>query len=417
MPGAPGGRAITLILPVALAFAVHAPSLGHDFMSDDVKLVLQNPQITGPAPLGSLLRTDWFDTGRDARIGYYRPLTKVSLRATYAVFGARPWAYHAGNVVTHAAAVFALALLLGMLLPGPAATLGACLFAVHPSTVQAVDIVTARSDLLAGLFVLAACTLAARLPSKAAPFAGASSLVAAFALCAFASKESAILLPLPLAAAAAAGGARPRHLVFLLAPVLAVEALFLAVRSRIVDIAPLANALASLDALGRARAILAAIALYVGRLVSGLPITRLPEVPHGVTPAVLAGAVLLALGAVVLVRGRGRSTASFGVGLLLSSLAPALAIWLIHIPRWKDELPVAERWLYVPAAGAGVLMAAALARVSPRTGAAAGGLVVLAFAATSVERAAMYRSQEAMADYVSSEYLAADPARLKPREL
>jgi tetratricopeptide (TPR) repeat protein len=61
-------------------------------------------------------------------------------------------------------------------------------------------------------------------------------------------------------------------------------------------------------------------------------------------------------------------------------------------------------------------MAAALSRLAPRTATLAGGAVIVAFAATSAERAAMYRSQEAMAEYVSSEYLSADPASLNPRE-
>lgn len=416
MPGGPRGRALALLVPVALAVAVHARSLGHGFMSDDAKLVLENPQITAGAPLGVLLGTDWFDTGHADRIGYYRPLVKLSLRATYAIAGARPWAYHAGNVLAHAAAVLALALLLGALVPPAAAATGACLFAVHPSTVQAVDIVTARSDLLAGAFVLAACALVARLPFGAPASPARRGLVALAALLAFASKESALLLPVPLAAVAAARGARPRSLAALLAPVLAAEALFLAVRSRVVDVAPLANALASLDVAGRARAVLAAIAAYAGRLVTGLPITRLPGVPDHVTPAVVVGALLLLAGASAVVLGRGRTPISFGLVLVATSLAPALAIWFIHIPRWKDELPLAERWLYLPAAGAAILMAAALARLPVRASLLGGGALVLAFSATSVERAAMYRSQEAMAEYVSSEYLAADPATLNPRE-
>lgn len=416
MPEASRGRVLALLLPVALAVAVHARSLGHGFMSDDTQLVLQNPQITGGAPLSVLLGTDWFDVGHAERIGYYRPLVKLSLRATYAVFGARLWAYHAGNVLAHAAAVLALALLLSSLVSPAAAALGACLFAVHPSTVQAVDIVTARSDVLAGAFVLAACALVARLPAGSTVSPARRALIALGAILAFASKESALLLPLPLAAVAVARGARPRSVAALLAPVLAVEALFLVVRARVVGVSTMSNALVSLDLAGRTRAILAAIAAYAERLVTGLPITRLPHVPNHVTAAVVFGAALLVAGAAVIILGRGRTPASFGVVLLVSSLAPALAIWFIHIPRWKDELPLAERWLYLPCAGGAVLLAAALSKLSVRAGVLTGGAVVLVFSATSVERAAMYRSPEAMAEYVSGEYIAADPATLDPRE-
>jgi tetratricopeptide (TPR) repeat protein len=89
---------------------------------------------------------------------------------------------------------------------------------------------------------------------------------------------------------------------------------------------------------------------------------------------------------------------------------------LIHIPRWKDELPVAERWLYLPAAGVGVLAAVLLARV-PRRVAQVGGFGVLAaLGATAVERTGMYRSQEALGAYTAAEYLGTKQADLNPRE-
>ena len=104
--------------------------------------------------------------------------------------------------------------------------------------------------------------------------------------------------------------------------------------------------------------------------------------PERATLAVSIGAALLAAGAFVLARSRGRTAASFGVVPLGSSLAPALAIWPIHTPRWKDELPVAERWLYLPVAGAAVLLGPR-SRGSPRARPLAGAAVVVAFAATT----------------------------------
>src|SRR5450756_2451072 len=98
-----------VLLAVALALAVHSRSLGHAFMSDDGKLILDNPQVTQGGHLRELFTTDWFDTGGAGRIGYYRPVVKLSLRATWAIAGGRAWAFHLGNVLSHAAAVFFLA--------------------------------------------------------------------------------------------------------------------------------------------------------------------------------------------------------------------------------------------------------------------------------------------------------------------
>lgn len=383
-------------------------------MSDDGKLILENPQITEKGHLRELFTTDWFDTGGGGRIGYYRPVVKLSLRATWAVAGDRAWAFHLGNILSHAAAVFFLALVLVRLLPPVPAAFGASIFAVHPATVQAVDIVTARSDVLAAAFSLAACAALAAFADT-----GRRVLLVALplaALAAFGSKESALLVGLPLVALGLEKRLAPGRLAAALAPVFVVEALFLLVRSRFVHVVPYPNSLATLPALDKVLGVLATVGVYAGTFVTGLPILRLPPLPTHATPAVVAGAAALLGAALVLVRDRLRSPASFGIVLLLSSLTPALAIWLIHIPRWKDELPVAERWLYLPAAGCGVLAAVLLARL-PRRLALAGGFGVLAaFGAAAVERSGMYRSQGALADYIAAEFLGAKPEEMNPRQ-
>ena len=60
--------AAALVIPFLLALAVHARSVGFDFMSDDGKLVLDNPQVTSAGPLRALLATDWSTPGTAARL-------------------------------------------------------------------------------------------------------------------------------------------------------------------------------------------------------------------------------------------------------------------------------------------------------------------------------------------------------------
>lgn len=381
-------------------------------MFDDQKLILENPQVTESGHLRELFTTDWFDTGGAGRIGYYRPVIKLSLRATWAVAGGRAWAFHLGNVLAHAVAVFFLALVLVRLLPPVPAALGASIFAVHPATVQAVDIVTARSDVLAAAFSLAACAALAAFADT-----GRRMLLVALplaALAAFGSKESALLLGVPLVALGLAKRLAPGRLAAALVPVFMVEALFLVVRARLVHVMPSPNSLANLPAGEKALGVLAAVGVYAGHLATGLPILRLPPVPTDTTPAVVAGTAILLIASVVLARNRLRSPACFGIVLLFSSLAPALAIWLIHVPRWKDQLPVADRWLYLPAAGAGVLAAVLLARAPRKLALVGGSCLLAAFGATAVERARMYRSEEALTEYIAPEYLGAKPEELNP---
>jgi tetratricopeptide (TPR) repeat protein len=385
-------------------------------MSDDGTLILRNPQITEPGHLGRILTTDWFDVDRPGlAIGYYRPVSKLSLRATWALAGPRPFWFHVGNVAAHGVAVLALALLLRALAGPAAALLGALLFAVHPMTVQAVDIVTARSDLLAALFSLWACAALVAFART-----GKRVLVAACAvasLLAFGSKESAALLPAILAVVGLVAGLPPRRLAAALAPVLAGEALVLALRAAAVHVAPRPNGLAALPWSERGLAVLKALGTYGASLATGAPIVRLPQLPGGLSdPLVFLGALLAGCGVLAVVLLPRTRLAGFGAALIGASLAPALALWLIHIPRWHREVPVAERWLYLPCAGAGILWAALAARFPRRPVQAGIAAVTLAMAALTVDRSAMYASQEAMSRYVEAWYVGADETRMNPRE-
>ena len=112
---------------------------------------------------------------------------KASLRATYRLAGASPQAFHLGNVLAHALAALLLATVaLGIAGPVPALVTGA-VFAVHPMTVQAVSIVTARSDVFAALFTFAAFVAVLRYGKTGS--APALMAILAFELLAFGSRS------------------------------------------------------------------------------------------------------------------------------------------------------------------------------------------------------------------------------------
>ena len=392
---------------------MQSPSLTHGFMGDDQILILENPQITRSTSLGELLATDWFDRGATGSIGYYRPVTKLSFRATWALFGKSPFGFHLGNLLGHSAAVLALTLLLVPLVGAPAAALGATLYGVHPMTVQAVQNITARSDVLAGAFFLGTLAFVARWSVQG----GARWLLAAAAAAALAigSKESALLVPLVAGAVALALVREPRRAALpALTTAFAVLA-GLAVRLAVVQVTPFPNPLAELGLFDKLMCVSKAIGAYVGPLVTGKAIILLPQHPAGPgDPGVLLGLAFLALLAAVVVVGRFCSTAALGAILLLASLAPALAIWLLQIPMWRGEIPVAERWLYLPVAGAAILGGEMLRRLPGRSRGIAGIALVAAFAFATLRMTPAYASAEAYNGWISSTFLASPPRN--PRE-
>lgn len=402
-----------LLLPPLVALAVHAGNLRADFMGDDAFLILSNPQITRPGPLSKLLLTDWFNRNAREAIGYYRPLVKASFRATYAWFGANPTAFHAGNILLHALATLMLALVLRRLVPLGAAVAGACLFAAHPDTVQAVGNITARSDVLSAALALACCAAFAEwLLTRRALWMGLGLLACALAL---GSKESVLLLPVFLVLLGLSMGQPLRRVAGSVLPFLAVLAAYLGLR-RAVGISPIPSPLAQLSWGGRALAALKALGAYVGPLLFARDIVLLPRQPtSALDPLVLLGLATVVVGIAVLAWTRLRGALAFGVALLGGGLAPALAIWVIHIPMWKDDVPISERWLYLPAAGLGIIVAALVARLPGRARWLIAPLL-LALGAVSVLRVPVYATDLAYARYSLAVMREVDPSELSPRE-
>jgi len=166
-------RALPLVVGV-LAFVAFLPALDGGFVDwDDDRNFLWNSGYRGlgPRELQWMFTATW--------MGHYIPLTWLSLGLNYAVGGMKPWGYHLGNLVIHAAnatlffflARRLLAITLGNAQPesgedrasrpgGVTVSLGAAaaalLWAVHPLRVESVAWVTERRDVLCGFFYLLA---------------------------------------------------------------------------------------------------------------------------------------------------------------------------------------------------------------------------------------------------------------------
>jgi len=181
------------------ALGLYARTLGYGFVFDDLSLI--GPQ--GPLALGGALLP-------------YRPLRYLSYCFDHCIGGGAPWAYHATNVVLHAAAAVLVVRLARRISCGALWAFAAgALFALHPLATEAVAYVAGRRDLLSNLLGLTALSCWIH-PSRGRASAAVVALMAAVA-----AKETGLLFVGVLGFASLAGlGPGPRSAARVLASAL-----------------------------------------------------------------------------------------------------------------------------------------------------------------------------------------------------
>ncbi len=133
-----------LVVGLLAALAVYAPSLSSPFVGDDYLYLLASRDM----PLGEFLRAA-FVRGSDpgqlllAR-DYWRPLSFLSFRGLYAIFGGSPLGYHLFNLAIHLAGIVIVWLLARRL---TRRTIGVAVatfvFTVHPAGVESITWISA----------------------------------------------------------------------------------------------------------------------------------------------------------------------------------------------------------------------------------------------------------------------------------
>jgi Flp pilus assembly protein TadD len=170
---------VTPLLVALLTTVAFLPALKNGFVGwDDYDNLLENPRFQGL----DWTQLRWMFT--TFHMSLYRPLTWVTLGLDYNLWGMNPFGYHLSSLIFHvvnAVLVYFLCLLLfrraisspsmsGEIPLRIAAGFAALLFALHPLRVEAVAWISARNDLVSGLFILAAllCYLKAAAGEKKA---------------------------------------------------------------------------------------------------------------------------------------------------------------------------------------------------------------------------------------------------------
>jgi protein O-mannosyl-transferase len=139
---------------VAFALLAHGIGLRNDFTNwDDPQLLLDNEQVQSLAP-ANLVTIFTPQRGKT-----YQPVRVLSYAIDHALFGYRPFFYHAQNLILHILAAWLLFLVFRRLHSAEVALLAALLFAVHPANVEAVAWVASRKYGLVAVFAFLALHL------------------------------------------------------------------------------------------------------------------------------------------------------------------------------------------------------------------------------------------------------------------
>lgn len=397
---------VAIAIVAVVAALVYANSVVNGFVLDDRFVVNDNALVHQLSGIWRAWVSPYWPPQHPA--GQYRPLTIVSFTIDWVLSGGDPRWFHAVNVVWHAAASVLCWSLLRRLLSPAGALAGALLFAVHPVHVEAVSNVVGRAELMAATFALGTLVAHSRRHWSAVPLF----------LLALASKESAIVT-LGLAAAwdiviepDPRAAFRERRWLYAgyLAGVVALAAALAVVFAgrRFVDVAVLwINASTGV----RLLTMLGVVVHYVRLMIAPTSLSadynpRVINLEHSLSPAVIAGAIILfawALG--VAIAWRRSRPAAYGL------LWFAIAVSPVSNVLFASGIVLAERTLYLPSVAIALLGGLALERLAlRRTSLALAGaaVVLLLFSVRTWTRTPVWRSNRVLilttADEVPQSY-------------
>ncbi len=146
------------LIAAIITTVVYSPALWHGFEWDDGYLIKDNQAIRSLSNLPQFFTKPWsagtsYTTGARQNRPYWRPLAETSFAIDYALGHGRAWVFHLDSILWHAAMVFLLALLAVRLGLSPLSALAlAVLFGLHPVHTEAVNVICYRTTLMAGLF-------------------------------------------------------------------------------------------------------------------------------------------------------------------------------------------------------------------------------------------------------------------------
>lgn len=403
-------RTTAVFLSLLLAGTLlHVPALAGGFVWDDDQMIVTNPELRDLSTIPDVFGHNYFGDRGDAEL--YRPLVNVSLAIDWHLWGhdergdATPFGYHLTNLLLHLGATVLLFTLLRRLTTRPLLPEAAALiFLVHPAAAEPVGWIVSRADLMGLAGILGVIHL--HLSGRKRPWLHAVALLVYLA--AMFSKLVAgpaplfvflvewILLGLSFRALA-----RPRNL-WRYGSYLVPIAIYALVRVNAMgSFFPRAHGVTWQGADAVAALFVGGALVFRGGFLLLLPTNLCADYQADPAFRESAPADLAGHGGVALLAGL--AVLLIGVAILARRRRP----WFALAVLWAAAgfLPVAQvarigavmadRYLYVPAAGAAIGLAAALL-VLPRWRVPFFVALVVSFGAVTVSREAVWRSDLAM---------------------
>lgn len=188
---------VSLALLAVLTFAA---GLSGGFVLDDKYAILQHPVVRGAAPLGDLLRLNFWGESLTADPPSFRPLTTLSFVVDQHLLGGSALAFHVSSLLWFIGLVVAGWFFARRCLGPAAGFVAMAFFVVMPVHVENVASVAGRADTLGVLFTLLACLALWPVPVVSKVTATWRIALAALAfLAAMLSKESMAAFPIIVA--------------------------------------------------------------------------------------------------------------------------------------------------------------------------------------------------------------------------
>lgn len=149
-----------VLLIIFISFLVYLNALRNGFVWDDMVLIADNEGIKKWDSFLENFVRDFFDTTDDTiefKYGYYRPIISLSYMIDYALWGLKPMGFHLSNIIFHTMSCILVYLIFNSLFNNRSISIiTSLLFACHPIHTESVTWISGRTDIIAGMFFLAA---------------------------------------------------------------------------------------------------------------------------------------------------------------------------------------------------------------------------------------------------------------------
>ena len=325
---------------------------------------------------------------------FFRPFTTVTYLLDKRIWGSEPFGYHLTTVLLHLAVCLLLYTVLAALTGDRlAALLGALFYGIHPLRIEPVALISGRTDLLCGLFLLAAMGFLIRLQRKGSSLAknlpAWIGLFACFLLSLFSKETSApfvIFAPILVYAQNRREG-RPlgwSWLAFAAVPTAALGLFFHLRAQALAGMVPTQSLAERLDFM--LRTFPATLGRYAGQQVLFTKLTRYYQLwdrgSWGALEVFVLGSWIVLCAVFFALAQKGRPWPLISLCLFTLFCLPASGIFALQVP-------MSDRYQYIPDFGFALAFGLACSffvRKSPRGAwrTVAGGAVVLCLAVTAL---------------------------------